>query len=171
MTEKLPPMLTKISDKHYKENIGLYFEDFVEGATYESKKGRTVVYADTVWMTMLLGIQTDIHINKHAAEQSEFGSLILDQIIVFGISVGLEADLISNNAAANLEFTELKALHPVRIGDTLYVSTEILSKRESHSRPKQGIVKAKIITKNQDDIIIHTGIRTILVWKREPNRE
>ncbi len=161
-----PSMLSKIDDNHFKENIGLCFEDFVEGAVFDSKKGRTITYSDCVWMTMLLGIQTGAHINEDLSKKSEFGGLILEQIIVFGISVGIHADLISNNAVANLEFDELKAFHPVRIGDTLYVSTEVISARASKSRPEQGIVKAKLITKNQDGVVVHTGTRTMLVWKR-----
>ena len=163
---KLPNMITKIGENHFRENIGLCFEDFVEGATIESAHGRTITDADCMWMTILLGIQTPIHINKDYASKTEFKEVIIEQLVVFGISVGIHSALISGQAAVNLEFDELKALHPVHVGDSLYVSSEVLLAKESKSRPKQGIVKTSIITKNQDGVVVHTATRTMLVWKR-----
>ncbi|WP_196884933.1 MaoC family dehydratase [Aureivirga sp. CE67] len=165
--EKIPQLLKKIGDKHYVETCSLCYEDFEVGAIIESNHGRTITSADCMWMTMLMGIETAMHINQDYAKKSEFGDVIIEQLVVFSISIGLSSRLISGSASANFEFDELKALHPVRIGDTLYVTSEVLSMRESKSRPKQGIVKLKIITKNQDGVVVHTGTRTMLVWKKE----
>jgi len=118
-------------------------------------------------MTILLGIETPIHINRDYASKSEFKDVIIEQLVVFGISVGLHSRLISGAADVNLEFDELKALKPVKLGDTLYVTSEVLSKRESKSRPTQGIVKINIITKNQHGEVVHTATRTMLIWKKE----
>ena len=166
MSSDLPVMLTKIGESQFREVIGLHFEDFVEGATIESAHGRTITEADCMWTTILLGIQTPIHLNKDYASKTEFGKVLVEQIVVFGISVGLHSALISGQAAVNLEFDELRALKPVHINDTLYVSSKVLMVRESKSRPKQGIVKTSIVTKNQDGDVVHTATRTMLVWKR-----
>ncbi len=159
-------MMTQIGENHFRETSGLCYEDFVVGAVIESDHGRTITDYDCIQSTMLLGIETPLHINRDYAKKTEFKDIILEHIIVFGISVGLHSRLISGAAAANLEFDELKALKPVKVGDTLYVSSEVVSKRESKSRPQQGLVVVKLITKNQNGEIVHTGTRTMLVWKK-----
>ena len=52
------------------------------------------------------------------------------------------------------------------VGDTLYSETEVLDKRESKSRPTQGIVKVRHIGKNQDKIVVMDMVRSFLVAKR-----
>ena len=49
-------------------------------------------------------------------------------------------DLLQGTTIANLGFSEVKFPKPVFPGDTLCVETEILDKRESKSRPGEGIV-------------------------------
>lgn len=164
--ENSPTMITQVAENHFRENSGLCYEDFIVGSVIDADHGRTITEADCMWSTILLGIETPLHINRDYAKKTEFKDVILEHVIVFGISVGLHSRLISGAAAVNLEFGELKALHPVKIGDTLYVTSEVVSKRESKSRPKQGIVVINIITKNQNGDIVHTGSRTMLVWKR-----
>ena len=61
---------------------------------------------------------------------------------------------------------EIKIPAPVFVGDTLYSETEVLDKRESKSRPTQGIVKVRHIGKNQDKIVVMDMVRSFLVAKR-----
>jgi acyl dehydratase len=51
-------------------------------------------------------------------------------------------------------------------GDTLYVETEILEKRESKSRPDCGIVKMKHIGRNQQGVICIEVTRSALFLKK-----
>jgi hydroxyacylglutathione hydrolase len=51
-------------------------------------------------------------------------------------------------------------------GDTLYAESEVLDKRESASRPQQGVVTVSTKGINQHGDIVCTFERTILVWKR-----
>ncbi len=48
-------------------------------------------------------------------------------------------------------------------GDTIYGSSEVLDKRESSSREGQGIVEIKTTGINQDDKVICTFRRQILI--------
>ena len=48
----------------------------------------------------------------------------------------------------------------------LYSETEVLDKRESKSRPTQGIVRVSHIGKNQDNVIVMDMVRSFLVAKR-----
>ena len=72
----------------------------------------------------------------------------------------------SQKAIANLGWTDIKMPHPVFVGDTLYAESEVLNKRESSSRPTQGIVSVRTLGKNQDGIVIMSYDRSFLVPKR-----
>ena len=70
-------------------------------------------------------------------------------------------------AIANLGWEEIKIPAPVFVGDTLYSETEVLDKRESKSRPTQGIVKVRHIGKNQDKVVVMDMVRSFLVATRK----
>ena len=73
---------------------------------------------------------------------------------------------VSQKAIANLGWTDIKLTHPVFAGDTLYSESEVVSKRESKSRPGAGLVTVNTTGKNQDGVVVCTFQRTILVAKR-----
>ena len=69
----------------------------------------------------------------------------------------------SQKAVANLGMTDVRFTLPVFCGDTIYGSSEVLDKRKSKSRKGQGIVEIKTTGINQDDKIICTFLRQILI--------
>ena len=80
--------------------------------------------------------------------------------------VGMSVSDLSQKAVANLGWDNIKMTHPMFPGDTLYAESEVLEKRESSSRPEQGIVTVKTIGKNQRGTVVCTFNRTMLIWKR-----
>ena len=69
----------------------------------------------------------------------------------------------SQKAIANLGMDEVKFTAPVFVGDTIYGESEVLEKRESKSRPGQGI--ATIVTRGykQDGTMVCTFKRNMLI--------
>jgi acyl dehydratase len=61
---------------------------------------------------------------------------------------------------------EVKFTAPVFVGDTLYGESEVLAKRESSSRPGQGIVTIRTIGKNQRGEMVCTFKRNMLIPAR-----
>ena len=59
---------------------------------------------------------------------------------------------------------------PVHAGDTIYAESEILGKRESSSRPNQGIMHAKTRTLNQRGEEVCSFERRFLLYKRGQGR-
>ena len=55
---------------------------------------------------------------------------------------------------------------PVFVGDTLYAESEVLSIRESNSRPNQGIVTVESRGKKQDGTQVISFERSMLIPKR-----
>lgn len=73
---------------------------------------------------------------------------------------------VSQKSKANLGWKEIRLTAPVFCGDTLYAETEVLEKRESASRPGDGIVTVKTIGRNQDGFAVCDFVRSMLVPKR-----
>ena len=71
---------------------------------------------------------------------------------------------ISQNGV-NLGWDEVRMPKPVFEGDTLYARTEVLEKRESSSRPHQGIVRFRTEGYNQDGTVVIEFKRTVLIYK------
>ena len=72
----------------------------------------------------------------------------------------------SQKAIANLGWTDIRLTAPVFVGDTIYAESEILAKRESASRPNQGIVTVRTTGRKADGTVFMTYQRTVLVPKR-----
>lgn len=54
--------------------------------------------------------------------------------------LGLSVIDMSQNAVANLGWTDIKLTHPVHIGDTIYAESICIDKRESAKCPFAGII-------------------------------
>jgi len=78
-------------------------------------------------------------------------------------------ELTEGTLVANLGYESVKHPHPMFHGDTLYVETEVMSKRESKSKPDQGIVQFKHIGRNQDRVVVLEFTRSALMLKRPEN--
>jgi acyl dehydratase len=70
---------------------------------------------------------------------------------------------VSQKAIANLGMDEVKFTAPVFAGDTLYGESEVLAKRESRSRPGQGIITIRTLGKNQRGEVVCTFKRDVLI--------
>ena len=156
----------EIEPKRYREDIGRYYEDFDIGAIYEHRPGRTINEADNSWFTLLTMNTHPLHFDTEYASNSEFGKPLVNSCLTLSMVAGMSVSDTSQKAIANLGWTDIKMPHPVFVGDTLYAESEVLDKRESSSRPTQGIVSVQTLGKNQDGIVIMSYNRSFLVPKR-----
>ena len=147
------------------EHAGRAFEDFEVGAVIRHQIGRTVSAADNRWSTLLAVNTNPIHFDTHYASQTEFGQILVNSPFVLALVTGLSVADISRYAV-NLGWDEVRLPAPVFEGDTIYAQTEILSTRESKSRPHMGIVEIRTTGFKQDGTVVMTFRRTILVYKR-----
>ena len=72
----------------------------------------------------------------------------------------------SGKAIANLATEELKHPAPVFHGDTLFVESEVLEKKESQSKPDRGTVRVHTRVFNQDGVLVAEFKRLVLVAAR-----
>ncbi len=145
---------------------GRYYEDFEVGDVYQHPLGRTITETDNIWFTLLTMNPNQLHFNREYGKRTEFGQCLVDSTLTLAIVTGQSVSDISLNVIANLGWDEVRLPHPLFNGDTLYADSEVLSKRESKSRPHAGIVKVRTRGLNQDGKIVISFIRTLLVYKR-----
>src|SRR5690625_963102 len=151
------------------EQRGLWFEEYEIGTTYLLRPGRTVTEDDNVLFTTLTMNTQSLHLDAAwAGQQPGFrGERLVNSMFTLSTVVGLSvAQLTLGTIVANLGFAEVSFPKPVFHGDTLYAETVCTDKRESKSRPGEGIVTLEHIGRNQHDDVVARAVRTTLVRKR-----
>jgi len=143
-----------------------FYEDFAVGDVYKHWPGRTITAADNTWFTLVTMNQHPIHFDEEYAKGTEFGRLLVNSCLTLSIVTGMSVADVSQNAVANLAWTDIRMPAPVFNGDTLYAESKVLEKRESKSRPAQGIVGVATRAWKQDGTTVMTFSRTVLVPKR-----
>ena len=156
----------EVGPQRYRETFGRYFEDFTQGDVYEHRPGRTISEADNVTHTLLTMNTHPLHFDHVYAAKTEFGKPLVNSTLTVAILVGMSVSDVSQKAVANLGWKDISMTAPVFAGDTLYAESEVIEKRESRSRPGQGLVTVKTIGKNQHGVAVCEFLRTMLIWKR-----
>jgi itaconyl-CoA hydratase len=151
--------------------VGRYYEDLEVGATYQHRPGRTIGEADNTWFTLLTMNTHPIHFDAEYARHTEFGKPLVNSTLTLSMLVGMSVADTSQKAVANLGWDKVRLPKPVFVGDTLYAESTVLEKRESKSRPGQGIVTIHTVGRNQRKEIVCEFDRTILVLKRGADLE
>jgi acyl dehydratase len=84
-----------------------------------------------------------------------------------GLVVGLTVnELTEGTIVANLGYEKVIHPNPAFHGDTIYVETQVLEKRESRSRPDCGIVRLKHTGLKPDGTVVIEMERTVLFLKK-----
>ena len=147
------------------EQRGLYFEEFEEGVRYLHRPGRTVTEADNVLFTTLTMNTQALHLDAAWAATQPFGQRLVNSMFTLSTLVGASvAQLTQGTIVANLGFTEVAFPKPVFVGDTLYAESTVRGARLSRSRSGQGVVTLEHTARNQDDVVVATATRSVLVW-------
>lgn len=144
---------------------GRYFEDFEVGDIYQCRLGRTVTENDNIWFTLLTNNTNQIHFNADYASRTEFKRPLVNSALTLAVVAGLGVSDLSENGFA-LGWDYIKLPNPVFPGDTLYSESEVISVRESKTRPSQGVVKVRTRGVNQNGQVVIEYERSIMVWKK-----
>ena len=145
---------------------GKYFDELEVGMKFKHA-GRTVTEMDNVLFSALTMNTQPLHVNEDFASKTEFGQRLVNGVFTFGLVVGLTvAELTEGTIVANLGYDKVMHPHPVFHGDTIYVETEVLEKRDSSSKPDRGIVRLKHLGKNQRGEVVCEVERAVMFLKR-----
>lgn len=145
--------------------LGLYYEDFEVGSTIHHALSKTIFESDNNFFSLLTMNHHPVHTNSEYASKNQHGKILVVGTLVFSLAVGITVPDISGHAIANLEYEHVKHLAPVFIGDTIYVRSTILDKRESKSKNDRGVIYVESVASNQFGIDVLSFRRIVLVKK------
>lgn len=125
-----------------------YLEDFQVGDVTETE-------AFTVTRDMILSFakQYDpqpMHLDETAAKNTVFGELVGSgwQTLAVTMRLLVDARLLGGTPIVGAEFKDMRFHGPMRPGDTLRASAEVMAIRPSKSRPDRGFMDMKVTTRN-----------------------
>jgi acyl dehydratase len=145
-----------------------HFEDFEVGQTFESV-GRTVTESDFVMHSMFAGDWTELHTNKHYAQDEYFGERVAHGPMTFVLATGFvyRCGFLERTVLAFLGMNYMNIPAPVRQDDTISLEMEVTDTGEVSSRNDSGKVVIDTEMQNQDGETVFEGDMIFLVKKRE----
>lgn len=133
-----------------------YFEDIHVGDVSHFDEAYTFTEKEIVEFAQRWDPQP-FHIDKAAAAESIFGGLVAcsSHIIAAALSFGTRSDPVA--AVSALGFSNMRTLLPVRPGDQLKMSEEVIEARLSNSHKNCGILtmSCEIFNQNKEKVFIY----------------
>ncbi len=147
---------------------GIYVEDFKVGEVFSHRLTRTVTQMDNMLFSNLTLNPQPLHIDVHFCEtETEWGRPLMNSLFTLGLMIGMSVnDLTVGTTIANLGMTDVRFPAPLFEGDTVRSTTEILSVRESKSRPDAGIVEFLHRAYKQDGTLVAECRRQAFMRKK-----
>src|SRR3954470_11013005 len=146
---------------------GLWFEEFEDGMVFNHDWSRTITETDNVWFSLLTMNPQPLHIDAHFAAKTEWGKPLVNSLFTLGLMIGMSVnDTTLGTTLANLGMSDVKFPKSLFPGDSVKVRTIVRSKRESKSRPNEGIVNFYHEMTNQNGEIVATCERAALMRKQ-----
>lgn len=146
---------------------GKWFEELEPGLVIKHSITRTVTETDNLLFCTMTHNSAWLHLDEEYSKTQMFGTRIVNSMFTLSLLCGIQvADVTLGTTLANLGFSEIKFPKPVFFGDTIYVETEILARRESKSRPEAGIVDFEHRGVNQRGEVVAVLRRQGLMSKR-----
>jgi len=147
--------------------MGRWFEDLTPGLVIDHAVTRTITEADNTLFSVMTMNPQPLHLDQSFAETTEFGERLVNSMFTLALLIGLSVyETTHGTTVANLGFEEIAFPTPVFHGDSIRAQTEVISARESSSRPTQGIVVFEHRAFNQKDELVAQCRRSALMHKR-----
>lgn len=147
---------------------GLYYEQLEVGLVFKHEVRRTLTEMDNVLFSAMTHNPAPIHIDEdYCQKNSEFKQRIVNSAFTLGLVVGVSVgDTTLGTTVGNLGFDEVRFPAPLFHGDTVHAESEVISRRESASRPNAGIVVFEHRGYNQKDVLVARIRRSALMMKK-----
>ncbi|QSH41615.1 MaoC/PaaZ C-terminal domain-containing protein [Lentisphaerota bacterium ZTH] len=165
-TAKEPRFLIyrQLNDGSLIEQTGLYYEQLNPGEIFEHRPGKTVTAEENLRHSLSSLDWNPRYTNYDYIEKYHAGVHYINENYLIGAATASTTRTFGR-VVANLEWKNVLLPVPVKAGDTFYAESEIIFKRESKSRPNQGIICAATRAFNQDKKLIMSYERTFLIYK------
>jgi acyl dehydratase len=149
--------------------MAYYFEDLVLGAVFTA--GPIILERDDLVAFATRYDPQPQHLDETQAATSVFGELVASGWQTAAITMRLLIDGASPkmaNGFVGAGIDQIAWPTPVRPGDALSASSEIVELRPSRSRPDRGLMKLRTTTTNQHGRTVQIITASIIVPRRAP---
>lgn len=135
-----------------------FLEDIEIGETWVSKTIK--ISEEDIISYALQNDPQAMHTDSKAAAAGRFGTVIASgwQIAALSMRLFVEGGGYGDTPIVGLGIDELRWRKPVRPGDVLKTSREVISTEHSKSRPEFGVIRTKVTVLNQKDEAVMTLI-------------
>ena len=149
----------------------VYFEDVEIGSALEF--GPLTISRDEIIAFAAEFDAQPFHLSEEAAAKTHFGSLSASgwhttALFMKMFVAKMRAAGHQDASLGAMGIDELRWLRPVRPGDTLRGTSEVVEKKASRSRPEMGIIKSKVTIFNQQDEPVMT-LMPIALFRTRPH--
>ena len=149
----------------------VYFEDIAVGDTLHV--GPITIGRDEIITFAGEFDPQPFHLSDEAAAKTHFGSLSASGWHTVSLFMKMFVAEIQkrpgyqDSSLGAIGIDELRWLQPVRPGDTLRGTSEVIEKKASRSRPEMGVVKTRVTLFNQKDEPVMT-MQPIAMFRTRP---
>ncbi|MHB8147673.1 MAG: MaoC family dehydratase [Vulcanimicrobiaceae bacterium] len=144
-----------------------YFEDFTIGETFESA-AHTISLDESLAFARAYDPQP-FHLDAEAAQASIFKRLVSSgwQTAAVTMRLVVESGVLRATGIIGTGIDDLRWLAPVVPGDTLRIHGEIVEKQPWPGNKRRGILRVRLLTRNQDDVVVMSQIANLVLRYRE----
>ena len=154
-----------LDDGSFMEQIGIYFDDLEPGEIYEHRPGKTFSEEENRLHALRSIELCPQYSDANYEKQYVQNKILIAEPFLVGALTALTTRTF-DRVVANLGWKNIQLLEPVFAGDTIYAVSKVLDKRESKSRPTQGIMHVKSDGYNQNGKIVCSYERNFLIYKK-----
>lgn len=147
------------------EQYGLFFEDAQPGETFAHYPRRTLYReeaAERAWRS--LEVNPQFHDQSWIERHQDGRHRVQEPFVIAVVTAATTRTF--GRVVANLGWYEVNLPSPVLVGDTLDTESTIVDRRESKSRPNEGILTVETRAYNQRRELVLSYRRNLLVYKR-----
>ena len=170
--ERLPPVeeerfrLYQDAGGALLEKYGLFFEDARPGETFVHYPRRTF-YRDEAAEHAFRSLEANPRFHDQSwLERHQDGRHRIQEPWLIAVATACTTRTFGR-VVANLGWTDIRLPAPVHAGDTIEAESAIVDKRESKSRPNEGILTVDTRAYNQRRDLVLSYRRNLLVYKRD----
>ena len=159
-------MTTEFRAKAKKLPKGNHYEDFELGRVFQHHWGRSINAGYNSLFTTLTLSYNPLYFNTEYAQAHGHPEIVINPMLVFLTVFGLSVEDLSEAGGLFLGVDQLTFHRPVYAGETLVARSTVVDRRESSSRPDNGIVTWHTEGFNHRGEMVVDFRRTNLVTKR-----
>ena len=146
---------------------GKYLDELTVGEEFITPS-RTLTETDVVMFAAMSGDYNELHTSETYMKGSQFGRRLVHGLLGLSISHGLifRLGILDGTTIALLGVDSWQFKGPLFFGDTIRVKVKIAEVRPSRSKPDRGILKLYMEIVKQDDTVVQSGYKTLMMKRR-----